>query len=102
MKVKNQTIVKIDEDIYNNFDSIISTIKYSKSKLIELKMKEFIKLVNENKINPIARKKVLAVEIDKETYREFKSKCKEVNYGIGESLDILISDFNKNNSQKNK
>lgn len=89
MKTKNQTIVKIDEDIYNNFDLTISKGKLSKSKLIEQKMREFIKLVNENKINPIAKKKVLAVEINKETYREFKLKCKEVNYGIGESLDIL-------------
>ena len=97
---KQQKIVKINENISKDLDFISKKMELSKSTIIEEQMKEFIKAVNSGSIEKQPESKAVGVNISEEVFEEYKLKCKEINYGVGEALDILLNEFNMKNFKR--
>lgn len=97
-----QKIIKISEDVANDFTYYTNKTHDSKSVVVQSKMREFIKAVDKGLYSKNHDKKPVGIVVPEELFEEFKIKCKEINYKVGEALDILLTNYNESVDKKLK
>lgn len=95
-----QRIIKIASTISEDLDFVSKETGTSKSVIVEQQMKAFIETAKRGDIQRQPEKKAVGIVVNDEIFDEFKSICKNLNYGVGEALEILINQFNLKNIQE--